>query len=117
MPEAYGIAFDPFTRLLYVGNRGEYQTVTVVDVDTNNVLDTFAVSREPYMLGVNPNTGHLFVVAGDEVQVRRTADASLVVTLPLPAGAEEGITVDVVHNRVYITSRDADAVTVVQDVP
>jgi len=117
VPEAYGIAFDPFTRLLYVGNRGEYQTVTVVDVDTNNVLDTFAVSREPYMLGVNPNTGHLFVVAGDELQVRRTADASLVVTLPLPAGAEEGITVDVVHNRVYITSRDADAVTVVQDVP
>jgi len=117
VPEPYGIAFDPSTRLLYVGNRGSHHSVTVVDVGTNNIVDTFDVGREPYMLGVNPNTGHLFVVGQDDVQVRRTADASLLTTLPLPMGTEEGIAVDTVRDRIYITSRDSDAVTVVQDWP
>ncbi|HUW12113.1 MAG TPA: hypothetical protein VM537_20465, partial [Anaerolineae bacterium] len=115
VPEPYGVAFDPVGRRLYVGNRGFNTSVTVVDVDLNSVVDTFATGDEPFMLGVSPNTGHLFVVTRDAVQVRRTADHSLVTTLPLPVGAEEGIAVDTVRDRVYITSQDSDSVTVIQD--
>jgi len=115
VPEAYGIAFDVSARRLYVGNRGSNHSVTVVEVDPNNVVGTFGVGNEPYMLGVNHSTGHLFVANRDSVQVRRTADTSLVTVLPLPVGAEEGLAVDSTRNRVYITSRDSDAVTVIQD--
>ena len=36
-------------------------------------------------------------------------------TIPVPPGAEEGITVDTARDRVYVTSRDSDALTVIQD--
>jgi YVTN family beta-propeller protein len=115
VPDPYGIAFDPSSRQLYVGNRGSNHSVTVVDMDPNNVVATFGVGNEPYMLGVNHSTGHLFVATGDSLQVRRTADTSLLTVLPLPVGAEEGLAVDSVRNRIYISSRDSDAVTVIED--
>jgi YVTN family beta-propeller protein len=117
VPEAYGIAFDVTSRLLYVGNRGSNHSVTVADMgaDPNNVIGVFGIGAEPFMLGVNHNTGHLFVATGDTLQVRRTADMALLAVLPLPVGAEEGLAVDSVRNRVYVTSRDSDALTVVQD--
>ena len=67
------------------------------------------------MLAVNPNTGHLFVACGDHVNVYRTSDWAHVTTIPVPFGAEEGITVDTTRDRVYVTSRDSDALTVIQD--
>jgi hypothetical protein len=49
------------------------------------------------------------------VKVYRTLDWAPVTTIPVPAGAEEGIAVDAGRDRVYVTSRDGDALTVIQD--
>ena len=72
---------------------------------------------EPYVLAVNPNTGHLFVACGDRVEVYRTSDRALLAQFAVPPGAEEGIAVDPVANRVDVASRSGHAVSVIQDVP
>ena len=115
IPAPYGLALDPASRRLYVANRGAIHTVTVLDLTTGRVVGAIAIGAEPFVLAVNPDTGHLFVACGDRVNVYRTADWSLVTTIPVPPGAEEGITVDTVRDRVYVTSRDSDTLTVIQD--
>ena len=112
----YGVAFDPVSRRLYVANRGGAHTVTVVDVASGQTVGTIALDREPYVLAVNPRTGHLHVACGDQVKIFRTLDWALVATIPVPPGAEEGIAVDDARNLVYVTSGDGDAVTVIRDV-
>jgi len=115
--KAYGIAYDPNSGLLFVGNRSFHHTITVIEADTNSVIDVIDIGREPFMMVVNPSTNHLFVAATDELLVYRASDLSLITTLPLPAGSEEGMALDPMRNLVYVTSRDGDSLTVIQDVP
>ena len=111
----YGLAFDPVSRYLYAANRGGAHTVTVLDTQSAAVAATLAVGKEAFVLAVNPDSGHLFVVCGDEVRVYRTDDWGLVTVIPLPVGAEEGIALDSARDKVYITSGDGNAITVIQD--
>ena len=115
IPAPYGLALDPASQRLYVANRGAIHTVTVLDLTTGRVIGAIAIGAEPFVLAVNPDTGHLFVACGDRVKVYRTADWSLVTTILVPPGAEEGMAVDTARDRVYVTSRDGDALTVIQD--
>ena len=115
IPTPYGLALDPVSRRLYVANRGAVHTVMVLDLTTGRVIGAIPIGAEPFVLAVNPDTGHLFVTCGNRVNVYRTADWSLVTTIPVPPGAEEGIAVDTTRDRVYVTSRDSDALTVIQD--
>ena len=115
IPAPYGLALDPASRRLYVANRGSNHKVTVLDLTTGGVIGAIDTGAEPFVLAVNPDTGHLFVACGDHVNVYRTADWSLLTTIPVPPGAEEGITVDTARDRVYVTSRDGDVLTVIQD--
>ena len=89
--------------------------MTVLDLTTGSVIGAIAIGAEPFVVAVNPDTGHLFVACGDHVNVYRTADWSHITTIPVPPGAEEGIAVDSVRDRVYVTSRDSDKLTVIQD--
>jgi len=116
VPEPYGLAFDAASRRLYVADRGTNNKVTVIDVAAGGIVGTINVGREPFVLTVNPDTGHLFVACGDRVEVYNTLDWSHVTTIPVPAGAEEGIALDAARDRVYVTSGDGDALTVIQDV-
>lgn len=113
--EPYGLAFDPVGRLLFVANRGSVHTVTVLDAHTAAVVSTISVGKEPFVLAFNPRSGHLFVVCGDEVKVYRSDDWTLVASIAIPPGAEEGIALDAARGRVYVTSGDGDAITVIQD--
>ncbi len=116
IPSPYGLAFDPASRRLYVANRGDAHTVTVIDTLSGSKLGEILLHKEPFVLAVNPGSGHLFITSSDDVNVYRTLDWSQVTNIPLPAGAEEGIALDAARNRVYITSSDGDKVTVIQDV-
>lgn len=113
----YGLAFDPVYARLYVAGRGAAQSVAMIDTDYNSVIGHIAVGQEPYVVGVNPRTGHVFVVAGDRVRVYDRRDQALVADIPVGPGAEEGVAVDPCRNLVYVTSGDADQVTVIQDIP
>ena len=111
----YGAAYDPTSRHLYVASRGAARTVTVIDVYLDQIVGTIDVGKEPFVLLVNPASGHLFVSCGDEVKVYDTFDWSLVTSIPVPPGAEEGIALDPRLSKVFVTSRDGDALTVIQD--
>jgi len=111
----YGLAYEQTTNHLYVANRGPSHTVSVLDGTTGELLDTLAIGREPFVLAINPTTGHLFVACGDRVQVYTTSDHALLAEIAVPPGAEEGIAVDPVNSRVYVTSRSGSALSVVQD--
>lgn len=115
IPSPYGLAFDAVGRRLYVANRGGAYTVTVIDVDAGSVVDTISLGREPFVLAVNPSSGHLFVACDDRVEVHRTIDGYLVTVIPVPAGATEGIALDPVRDKVYVTSGAGSAITVIQD--
>ena len=64
IPAPYGLALDPASRRLYVANRGPNQKVTVIDLTTGSVIGAIAIGVEPFVLAVNPDTGHLLVVRG-----------------------------------------------------
>lgn len=113
--EPYGIAYDPASRRLYVANRGTAHTVTVIDVYLDQVVGTINTGKEPFVVVVNPASGHLFVACGDEVKIYDTYDWSLVTSIPVPPGAEEGIALDPGSGRVYVASRNSDVLTAIQD--
>ena len=48
-------------------NRGPNQKVTVIDLTTGSVIGVIPIGAELFVLAVNPDTGHLFVVCGDHV--------------------------------------------------
>ncbi len=115
IPEPHGVAFDPASRRLYVANRGVHHTVTVIDTLTHTVVGTIDLIKEPFVLAVNPSSGHLFIACGDELLIHSTYDWSAVASYPLPAGAEEGIAFNAASQRVLVTSRDANVLSVYQD--
>lgn len=111
----YGVSYDPAGRRLYVANRGAAHTVTVIDVYLDQIVGTIAVGREPYVLLVNPDSGHLFVACDDEVKVYDTLDWSLVTSIPVPPGATEGIAFEPRLSKVLVASAASDALTAIQD--
>ena len=111
----YGVSYDPASRRLYVANRGPAHTVTVIDIALDAVVGTIDVGQEPYVLLVNPDSGHLFVACDDEVRIYDTYDWSLVTSIPVPAGAQEGIAFDSRLSKVFVTSAASNALTVIQD--
>ena len=115
IPAPYGLAFDPTSRRLYAANRGVARSVTVLDTATGTIVGTIGLDREPFVVAVNPRTGHLFIACGDQVKVYRTLDWAPVTTITVPPGAEEGIALDEARNIVYVTSREGDAITAIQD--
>jgi len=90
----YGVAIDQITHRLYVANRGEARTTTLLDVDPNWQKGTIAVGQEPYVIGVNSRTGHVFISLGDRVNVYDRRDNALITSIPVGTGAEEGLAVD-----------------------
>jgi YVTN family beta-propeller protein len=113
----YGLAIDQITHRLYIANRGEARTLTLLDVDPNRIKGAINAGQEPYVIGVNSRTGHVFVSLGDRVNVYDRRDNALIASLPVGTGAEEGLAVDPARGLIYVTSRDTDEVTVIQDIP
>ncbi len=115
IPAPYGISYDPAGRRLYVANRGAAHTVTVIDIYLDQIVGTIDVGKEPFVLLVNPDSGHLFVACGDEVRVYDTYDWSLVTSIAVPSGAEVGIAFEPRLSKVFVASADSDTLTVIQD--
>ncbi len=111
----YGLAYDPAGKRLYAANRGTAHTVTVIDVENNQIVGTIGLDKEPFVLAVNPDSGHLFIACGTEVKVYPAGDWSPVTAIPVAVGAEEGIVADSIMDRVYVTSRDSNVLSVIQD--
>ncbi len=112
----YGIALDAGRGLLYTADR-DGRSVTIVDVTAGAVVKNMPLSCTPYQVIVNPASGHLFVVCADDQQLHiYDRETTLwLAWVPVGRGATEGIAVDPASGRVYVSNRDDDTVTVIQD--
>ena len=116
MTDAYGLAYDPAGRRLYVAHRGPAHRISVIDVAADHLLGAIdTAEKEPYVLAVNPETGHLFAVCDGQVRVYRTSDWGLVKIIALAAGDNSRISLDRVFGRVYITAFEERMLSVIQD--
>jgi DNA-binding beta-propeller fold protein YncE len=116
MTDAYGLAYDPAAMRLYVAHRGPAHKISVVDVMGDRLVGRIALGdKEPYVLAVNPDSGHLFVVCDGEVRIFRTLDWQLVTTLPIPAGPDSRIALDEANDRVLVTAFEGRQLSVIKD--
>ncbi len=112
----YGIAFDSEYGRLYTADR-ESHTVTVVDVATDSVVTKMPLNCVPYQVAVNSASRHLFVSCADERQlhVYDEEGPSWLAWAPIGSGAEEGIAVNPLTGRVYVSNTSDNSVSVIQD--
>ena len=112
----YGIALDPARGRLYTANR-DGVSVTIIDLTTDQVVKDMPLNCTPYQVAVNPLSGHLFVVCAQTQQMHiYDVDTTLwLAWVPVGRGAEEGIAVDLVTGRVYVSNGADDTVSVFQD--
>ena len=80
---------------------------------SRTVVTTVAVPGRPYGIAVDPSGQRVFVPSlnGNNVTVIDAASASIVATIPVPAGPQY-VSVDAA-GRVYISSGGAGVVTVI----
>lgn len=118
---SYGMAFDEQRRLLYTANV-DAKNVSVFQLDEAGIpkhLGDVLLNCGPRTVGVNPNSGYLFAVCPDEnrTHIYHSDDRSYryVGWLPLGKGAGEGVAVDPISNRLFISNTEDDTITVISD--
>ncbi len=62
---AFGVAGDVHGRRAYVGNRDD-KTVSVVNLNTNAVVQTLRQDGSPFGMGVDKMSGKLYVMSGTQ---------------------------------------------------
>ncbi|MBU1878491.1 MAG: DUF11 domain-containing protein, partial [Chloroflexi bacterium] len=138
----YGIDVNPDSDKVYVAAR-DAGLIAVLNGDwpiTEPLIVKLDPPRVPFMVAYNPGTGHLFVTCGadDKVVVLDPAaidlknahvlriegqavyaidesNAGWLATISVGDGPEEGIAVNPITNRVYVTNMYSDSVSVLQD--
>lgn len=113
----YGLDFDEERRLLYTANVNA-RTITVLSVDAAGEptrQEEIALDCQPWAVAVNDHTGSLFAVCPQEnrVHVYAAVDYDYMGWLPLGQGAGEGIALDPVTGRLFVTNAQDDTVTVI----
>jgi YVTN family beta-propeller protein len=107
-----GVAVNPATNRIYVGNRGD-DTVSVIDGETNAVVATIPVWYEPWGVAANPTTNRIYVSSrSDTVSVIDGATDAVVATVPV--GEEpQGVTANPTTNRIYVANYGGHSVSVI----
>jgi YVTN family beta-propeller protein len=100
-----GIAVNPNTNRIYVTNYSS-NSVSVIDGDTNTVIDTIAVGNAPQGIAVNPVTNKIYVAngnSGDPVYVIDGNNNAVIKTIPVAINAR-GVAVNPNTNSIYVTT-------------
>lgn len=103
------IAVNESNNLVYVTNIRNVISpgyVTVIDGNTNSVIDNITVGRDPRSVAVNSLTNRIYVsAAGNDpgLTVIDGSNNSVLVTLSFPIASASGVAVDEVFNRIYVT--------------
>ncbi|MBI3912896.1 MAG: YncE family protein [Chloroflexi bacterium] len=113
----FGIATNSATRRVYAASRDK-NTISVIDADTNAVVQSVTEPFTPYAVAVNPNTNHLFEILADvnRARVRDATTLALIADLPIGIQGEGGGDgIAVVDNQVYVSNNGAGTVSVISD--
>lgn len=113
----YGVAANSQTNRIYATNRVA-SSVSVIDANTNTVVQSMRESSAPFALAVNPATNHLFEVLAydDLVRVRDAATLAFIADLPVGVqGGEGGDGIALVDHQIYVANNQASSVSVISD--
>lgn len=97
----------------YVANNGA-NTVSVIDVSTNAVVQTIPVGSNPTGLAVTPDGNRVYVAnyASNDVSVIDTSTNIVVATIPVP-GTSYGVAVTPDGSRVYVANHHPQRISVI----
>src|SRR5665213_2644897 len=126
---SFGMAFDSANGDVYVANYGSH-SVSVIDGSTNAVVDTMAVTGQPYALAFDPINGDIYVttptyggrvevIDGSTNQVVAVVTTAILATVDvngIPTTAQEGdgyplgLAFDPVNGDIYVTESNSTKV-------
>ena len=86
-------------------------------MDTQTLITHIKLEKGSFKVAVNPSTNHAFVTHGfhNKVTVIDGATNTVIATLTVDTNPDDGIVIDTVTNRVYITNSGSNTVSVIQD--
>jgi len=117
-PGPYGVAVNSVLNRVYVAS------IDVGELVTLDGSERILVWRPPdacngplRMVAVNENTGHVFVTCAGEsrVVVFKSDGLGEIGAWPVGSNPQEGILADPATDRVYVSNRDSNNLTVLQD--
>ncbi len=101
----FGIAINPFTQRAYVSVQST-NSIVVINTQTNAIVTTIAMPAPPSHLAVNTNGNSVFVNSPTNQRMYKIdgASNSIVGFAATSSGADEGIAVNSVTNRVFVSN-------------
>jgi YVTN family beta-propeller protein len=98
-----GVAVNPITNRIYVGNYGG-STVSVIDGGTNHVVTSIGVGQAPVGVAVNASTNRVYVANFGSNSVSVIDGSNNTVMATVAVGTQPyGLGVNPATNRVYVT--------------
>ena len=110
----FGIAYDSVNDRIYVTNSDD-NTVTVIDITTNTVIDTITVGIEPFDIAYSPDSQRMYVTNGGDstVSVINTTTNTVYPTPITVGSAPYGIAYDLISDRMYVANSLDETVSVI----
>jgi YVTN family beta-propeller protein len=110
----FGIAYDSVNERIYVTNFGD-DTVSVIDITTNTVIDTIPIGVVPFDIAYSPDNQRIYVtnVGDDTVSVINTTTNTVDPTQITVGSAPYGIAYDLVSDRMYVANSLDETVSVI----
>ena len=110
----FGIAYDSVNERIYVTNSDD-NTISVIDITTNTVIDTIPIGIEPFDIAYSPYNQRMYVTNGGDstVSVINTT-TNTVDSTPITVGsAPYGIAYDLVSDRMYVANSLDETVSMI----
>lgn len=106
-----GIAVSPLANQVFVANTAS-DTVSVIDIATNTVVNVIAVGAGPRGVAVSPDGSLVYVAnsASDSVSVISTASGTVIKTIQV-SGTPTGVTFNSAGNMAFVSSTASNTVT------
>jgi YVTN family beta-propeller protein len=100
----YGVAVDPASHTVYVGNFSSHHTVSVIDEASDTVTRTIPVGTSTYGLALDPaaRIAYLTDYFSGEVSVLDLTTDTVTARVNAPGAA--GVAVDPARHAAYVTS-------------
>ena len=117
-PVSVAVGSDP-NGIAVAGNRGYVanaasDTLSVIDVNTNQTLATIAVGDTPTYVVATPDGEHVYVTNRDSNSVSIVATASNRVTHTITVGSKpQGVAVSADGSRLYVSNSGSNSVSVI----
>jgi YVTN family beta-propeller protein len=110
----FGIAYDSVNERIYVTN-SDANTVSVIDITTNTVIDTIPIGVVPFDIAYSPDNQRMYVTnGGDSIVSVINTTTNTVEPTPITVGsAPYGIAYDLVSDRMYVANSLDETVSVI----